>query len=95
MTEKMKMMLNEIIEKDLNIREIIEIIEPLSSVLKDRTLRDFYTQKRFLEDDAEQREKYDERIRWAEDDEKDSINDAEAVLRRYELDYYVDQLLGI
>lgn len=95
MTQAMKLMVKEIIEKDLNIREIIEIIEPLSSVLKDRTLRDFYIQKRFLEDDAEQREKYDERIRWAEDDEKESINDAEAVLRRYELDYDVDQLLGI
>ena len=90
----MKLMVKEIIVKDLNIREIIEIIEPLSSVLKDRTLCDFYIQKRFLEDDAEQREKYDERIRWAEDEEKENINDAEAVLRKYELDFDVEELLG-
>lgn len=94
MTLAMKLMVKETIEKDLSISEFFEIMRPLSNVLKDRTLRDFYIQKRFLEDDAEQRMKYDERIIWAEDAEKEDMNDAEAVLRRYELKYDVDELLG-
>lgn len=94
MTHAMQMMAKEIIEKDLSMREFFEILQPLFDVLKDRTLRDFYIQKRFLEDDAEQREKYEERITWAEDAEKEDINDAEAVLKRYELEYDVDELLG-
>ena len=90
----MKVMVKEIIEKDLSIREIFEIMQSLSFVLNDRKNRDFFIQKRFLEDDAEIKKKWDERIKWYEDAEIEDINNAEAVLSKYELDYDADELLG-
>ena len=94
MTQAMKLMVNEFIKRDLSIREIIEIMKALSFVLNDRKRRDNLIKIRFLEDDAEQRKKYEEEIKWVEDEEKEDINDAEAVLRKYELKYDVDELLG-
>ena len=94
MTQAMKLMANEFIKRDLSIGEIIEIMQALSFVLNDRKRRDNLIKIRFLEDDAEERMKYDEKIKWAEDSEKEDINDAEAVLRKYDLDYDVDELLG-
>lgn len=94
MTHAMKLMANEFIKRDLSIGEIIEIMQYLSFVLNDRKRRDNLIKIRFLEDDAEERMKYDEKIKWAEDSEKEDIYDAEAVLRKYELKYDVDELLG-
>lgn len=94
MTQAMKLMANEFIKRDLSIGEIIEIMQALFFVLNDRKHRDNLIKIRFLEDDAKLRKKYDERIKLAEDSEKYDINDAEAVLRKYELKYDVDELLG-
>lgn len=94
MTQAMQLMANEFIKRDLSIGEIIEIMQALSFVLNDRKRRDNLIKIRFLEDDAEERMKYDEKIKWAEDSEIEDINDAEAVLRKYKLEYDVDELLG-
>lgn len=94
MTQAMKLMANEFIKRDFSIGEIIEIMQALSFVLNDRKRRDNLIKIRFLEDDAEERMKYDEKIKWAEDSEIEDIYDAEAVLRKYELKYDVDELLG-
>lgn len=94
MTQAMQLMVKEIIEKDLSFREIFEIMKPLSFVLNDRKNRDYFIEKRFHVDNAELRKKFEERIRWFEDEEKEDINDAELVLRMYDLKYDVDELLG-
>ena len=94
MTQAMQLMVKEIIEKDLSFREIFEIMKPLSFVLNDRKNRDYFIEKRFHVDNAELRKKFEERIRWFEDEEKEDINDAELALRMYDLKYDVDELLG-
>lgn len=94
MTQAMQLMVKEIIEKDLSFREIFEIMKPLSFVLNDRQNRDYFIEKRFHVDNAELRKKFEERIRWFEDEEKEDINDAELALRMYDLKYDVDELLG-
>lgn len=94
MTQAMQLMVKEIIDKDLSFREIIKIMKPLSFVLNDRKNRDYFIEKRFHVDNAELRKKYEERIRLFEDEEKEDINDAELVLRMYNLKYDVDELLG-
>lgn len=87
-------MLNEIIEKNLSIREMIEIIKPLFFVLNDRVHRDFFIKKRFLVDDAEQKKKFEDKIRMFEGVEKDDLFNAEAALLKYDLEFDVDELLG-
>lgn len=90
----MQMMANEFIKRDLSIKEILEIMRPLSDVLQDRKNVVRNIQKRFSEDDANEREKFARMISFYKEAEKEDYEEAEAVLRKYELDYDVDELLG-
>jgi hypothetical protein len=94
MTKAMQLMANEIIKRDLSIKEIIEIMLSLSNVLNDRKMCYSIMKRRFLEDNAKERKNLDERVKFFEDAELEDREDAEAVLRKYELDYDVDELLG-
>lgn len=95
MTHEMQMMANEFIKRDLSIKVIIEIMLSLSNVLNDRKMRHYIIQRRFLEDNAKERKITEERIKFFEDAELEDRDIAEAVLRKYELNYDVDELLGI
>lgn len=94
MTEKMKMMLNEIIERDMSIKEIMGIMRALNDVRNDRMTIENFIHKRFLEDNPQRRMELENRIRWFEDIEKDDKDYAESVFREYELNYDIDELLG-
>lgn len=94
MTKEMQMMANEFIKRDLSIKEIIEIMWPLSRVLQDRNDVQQNIYKRFSAVDVNEIEHFAKMIEICQEEEKKDYEESEAVLRKYELDYDVDELLG-
>lgn len=95
MTNEMKMMLNECIEKDLSFYELASILKPLCWISNDRMNRNHFIRLKFLEDRKEVRKLYDERIKRFEDAEIEDKQDASEMLKKMGFNYDVDQLLGI
>lgn len=95
MTNEMKMMLKECIEKDLSFYELASILKPLSWISNDRMNRNHFIRLKILEDRKEVRKLYDERIKRFEDAEIEDKQDASEMLKKMGFNYDVDQLLGI
>lgn len=75
-------MLNEFIERDFSLGEMLEVIESLHDIEEDRRIRDIYRR----------REMWDDVVRLSDDEDSDRMC-AFNILKKYSLDYEIDELL--
>lgn len=75
-------MLKEFIERDFSLDEMLEVIESLHDIEEDRRIRDIYRR----------REMWDDVVRLSDYEDSDRMY-AFNILKKYSLDYEIDELL--
>lgn len=75
-------MLNEFTERDFSLGEMLEVIESLHDIEEDRRIRDIYRR----------REMWDDVVRLSDDEDSDRMF-AFNILKKYLLDYEIDDLI--